>query len=215
MKLRYNRVVVFFLTLMIGGMVPVFGADGEMSDETDTMDRKSRIVEVGSVDPEGTLGNVTAEQILDLANNTAIASMQRNHISSSRRISYMFPGWGQFKNDENLAGALFLISDILVVSGTLVGAYFLLPDDVRFVNLDYINEPFTDIKNTWMAHSFKDYLPTLAVLAGGKIIRSTLRFFSSAHAGRVAERNIEDGTITFDPVFEIGDDGLLSMKMSY
>jgi hypothetical protein len=215
MKLRYNRVIVLFLTLMIAGIGPVFGADEEMGNNADTKGRKTRIIPVGTVDPQGTLGNVTAEQILDLANNAAIASMQRKHISSSRRISYLFPGWGQFKNDETLAGAIFLVSDLLVISGTLVGAYFLLPDDVRFANLDYINEPFADIKETWVAHSFKDYLPTFAVLAGGKIARTALRFFSSAHAGRAAEQNIEDGTITFDPVFEIGDDGLLSMKMSY
>jgi hypothetical protein len=44
-----------------------------------------------------------------------------------------------------------------------------------------------------------DFLPSIGVLAGGGLIQAVLRGVSSRHAAALAERNIAEGNITFEP----------------
>ena len=115
----------------------------------------------------------------------------------------MLPGKGQFMNGDALSGALFLTADILVVAGTLVGTYFLLPEALQFGQLDYLNTSHTDIKAAWKGAAetttFMQALPTLGVLTGGMLLHKGISIWSAKHAAKLARDNIDAGNITFEP----------------
>ena len=92
-----------------------------------------------------------------------------------------------------------LLADTAVAAGTLLGVYFLLPQDLRFNQLDYFNTSYSDIKNRWESHTFMDLLPAIGVMAGGGLVSGALRVLSAKRAGKAARRNIEEGNITFEP----------------
>jgi hypothetical protein len=124
-------------------------------------------------------------------------------------MSFMMPGSGQFLNKEYGTGAAFLAADLAVVAGTLIGAYYLLPDNVRFQNLDYFHTPLDDIHDAWRDNTFTDYLPSLAVLAGGGVLKVVVGQLSSAHAGKAARRSIEAGKVSFEPDLLLVPDGMM------
>ena len=113
----------------------------------------------------------------------SVAQQKDRHIQHSKRMSFMFPGLGQIKNDDKLSGALFISADIALTAGSLIGAYFLLPADLRFDQLDYFNTPNSTIKQRWESHTFVDMLPTMGVLAGGWLLQGGLRI-ATVRAGR-------------------------------
>jgi len=86
-----------------------------------------------------------------------------------------------------------------VVAGTLIGSYYLLPDDLRFQQLDYFNTSWSDIRTRWEGHSFMDYLPSMGLMTGGWVLKAILGQISSSHAGRLARRNIDGGKKSFEP----------------
>jgi hypothetical protein len=145
------------------------------------------------------LGELTIDQIRDALGQVSVARQKAAFIERSKAMSFMLPGMGQFVNRDPLAGSLFLSADVLVVAGTLVGAYFLLPKELQFGQLNYFTDSYTAIEQAWKNQSFVDMLPTLGVLAAGWLVDGGLRLFSSKHAGNLARRNVENGTITFEP----------------
>jgi hypothetical protein len=145
------------------------------------------------------LGDLTIDQVRDALGQISVARQKAAFIEHSKAMSFMLPGMGQFANRDPLAGSLFLTSDVLVVAGTLVGAYFLLPDELQFAHLNYFTAPYSTIETRWKNQSFVDMLPSLGVLAAGWLVDGGLRLFSSKHAGKLARRNVENGTITFEP----------------
>ena len=128
----------------------------------------------------------------------------------------MLPGAGQFMTGDAVGGVLFLAGDIVVVTGTLIGAYYLLPADLQFNSLNYFTSSFATIRKTWEDHSFVDLLPSMGLMAGGFIIKCAIGHFSSAGAARAALRNIADGKVTFAPNLEFMDHGFgMGMRMKY
>ena len=111
----------------------------------------------------------------------------------------MHPGMGQYMNHDTLGGTLFLIGDLAVFAGTLVGAYFLLPADLQFDRLNYLTTPFSTIKDRWLARNLEEALPVLGVLAGGALVKFGLGALSSSHAGSLAKKNVSEGKISFEP----------------
>jgi hypothetical protein len=91
--------------------------------------------------------------------------------------------------------------------------YFLLPEDLQFKNLDYLNSSFAAVRDRWEAHSFVDLLPTVAVLAGGGLVKGVLGGLSAKHAGKIARRNIEQGRVTFEPNLFLLPHGPMMMGM--
>ncbi len=148
---------------------------------------------------EGQLGSLSFAELRDLAGRLSVAQQKDHFVARSRFMSRMLPGSGEFLNKDYGSGAAFLATDVAVVTGTLVGAYWLLPSDLRFQQLDYLNTSFTNIENAWKGHTFMDYLPSLAMLAGGGVLKAILGQVSSDHAARLAKRNIDSGKITFEP----------------
>ncbi len=164
---------------------------------------------------EGQLGSLTYAELRDLAGRLSVARQKDRFVARSRAMSFMMPGSGQFLNKDYGSGAAFLAADLAVVTGTLVGAYWLLPSDLRFQQLDYFNTPFSTIETTWKGHSFMDYLPSLGVLAGGGVLKAILGQVSSSHAARLAKRNIDSGKITFEPNLLALPDGGMMMGLGW
>jgi hypothetical protein len=164
---------------------------------------------------EGELGALSYGQLREVAGRLSVARQKDRFVARSKAMSFMIPGSGQFLNKDYGSGAAFLAADLAVVAGTLVGAYYLLPDDLRFQQMDYLNTSFNDIHDAWRAHSFTDYLPSLGVLAGGGVLKAILGQFSSMHAGRLARRNIDAGKITFEPNLLALPDGGLMMGLGW
>ena len=165
------------------------------------------------------LGDFTVGEAQQLLGEISIAYQKAAYVSKSRGASFILPGMGQFMNDDPGAGALFLSLDVLTGVGTLLGAYFLLPDELQFDQLNYFNDSFSTIETTWKSQSFMDLLPSLGVLAGGGLVQVILRAVSSNHAAKLAEERIAAGEITFEPKLSIlpGGPGAMGfgMGMSY
>jgi hypothetical protein len=166
-----------------------------------------------------TLGDLTVEEARELLGQISVARQKAAFIERSKAMSFMMPGMGQFANRDPLSGSLFLTADLLVTAGTLVGAYFMLPSELQFGELNYFTDSYSTIKNRWEAQSFVDLLPSLGVLAGGWFVSGGIRFFASKHAEKLARRNIADGTITFEPelvLLPVGPGAMgLGMHMRY
>jgi len=145
------------------------------------------------------LGELTVSETEELLGEISIAYQKAAYVSKSRAMSFMLPGLGQFMNDDPGMGALFLGLDVAAGVGTLLGAYFLLPSELQFDQLNYFTKPYSVIETRWKDQSFVDLLPTLGVLAGGGLIQGILRGVSAKHAARLAEEQIAAGTITFEP----------------
>jgi hypothetical protein len=135
------------------------------------------------------------------------------YVQRSRMASFMIPGMGQFINRDTLGGSLFLASEIALSAATMAGAYFLLPANVRFDQLNYFAVPKQDIKLEWQKNTLQEYLPSMAVMAGGMLAQGALRLFSSANAGSLARTRIAEGKVTFTPSFDFMGRGLrMGMK---
>jgi TM2 domain-containing membrane protein YozV len=145
------------------------------------------------------LGELTVGEAQDLLGEISIAYQKAAYVTKSRMLSLMMPGLGQFMNDDPGMGALFLSLDVLTGVGTLLGAYFLLPGELQFDQLNYFKRPYIDIETAWKGQSFVDLLPSLGVLAGGGLVQVILRGVSSKHAANLAEQRIAAGEITFEP----------------
>lgn len=145
------------------------------------------------------LGTLTGTEIRKVLDELSIARQKEAYVRRSEFASLMIPGAGQFMNHAPTSGALFLAGDIAVAAGTVVGAYFLLPSDLRFGSTNYFTDSFNTIKNNWMNHSFVDYLPSMAVAAGGMLVDHIIRRIAADNAGSLARENIRTGKVTFRP----------------
>ena len=145
------------------------------------------------------VGDFTMSEMKDLALELSIPFQKMQYVKESKTASAVFPGMGQYMNDDPVNGTLFLLSHLSVTAGTLIGAYFMLPDELQFDNLNYISDSYSTINERWENQSIKDMLPTMGVIAGGFIVNSVIRYLSSAHAGKLAQKNIADGKIKFEP----------------
>ena len=168
-----------------------------------------------STTQEEQLGALSLGELRELAGRLSVARQKDRFVARSKAMSFMAPGMGEFMNKDYGSGAALLAADLAVVAGTLAGAYFLLPEDLRFQQLDYLNTPWAAIRGRWESHTFMDYLPSMALLAGGGLVKGILGQFSSTHAGKLARRNIEQGKITFEPDLLLLPDGGMMMGMGW
>jgi hypothetical protein len=191
-------------------------AQGEKSPREELNDEVTAILDRNASTTLGTMSLGDAEKI---AGEISVAYQKYDYIESSRAASFMLPGLGQFKNGDAMGGSLFLIGDLAVTAGALLGAYYLLPANVRFDSLDYLNTPLSAIRTTWQSNTVMNYLPSAGVLAGGMLVNGLLRWFSAENATSLARKNIADGKVTFQPRFVplfgplAGPDGRMGMGM--
>jgi hypothetical protein len=151
------------------------------------------------------IGSMTVADAQKLLGDLSIVRQKAHYVQRARMASFMMPGAGQFMAGDAVGGSLFLVGDLAIFAGTLVGAYFLLPASVQYgsgpgtTGLDYWGAPLADIKTAWISNSILSYLPSVGVMAGGMILRGLLGLWSSKSAGALARQNIADGKITFEP----------------
>ena len=126
----------------------------------------------------------------------------------------MMPGLGQFMNGDAVGGSLFLASGLAVAAGTIVGYYFLMPEELRFSNLDYLNTPAVSvheqIKTAYESMTLTDALPLAGVVAGGMLLHHVIAHVSAHHASKLAMGRIESGAIEFTPI-----SGMLAKGLSH
>jgi hypothetical protein len=210
-----KKTLVTFLVasaLLIGaGMTPVFAqkADEPLGFEAEL---DAALSEMASTQ----IGTLTGADLAKLADRLSIARQKVRYVQRARAASFMLPGAGQFMTGDTLGGSLYLAGDVVLEAGILIGAYFLLPTNVQFTNLDYLNAPLGTISSAWQSNSVVAYLPSIGVLVGGAIVKGILRHVSSAGAAREARQNIVDGKVTFAPKFDFDRHGFgMGMMMQY
>jgi hypothetical protein len=162
--------------------------------------------EISAIEKEmgGTsMGTLTVADMEKIAGRISVAIQKEEYVRRSAMESMILPGLGQFKNQDPLGGSLFMGANLVVVAGTLIGGYFLLPSNVQFNNLDYLNSSLNNIHNTWGSNSLVSYLPTAGVLVGGMVLSGLIRYFSAQNAADLAAKSIDKGTVTFEPTFSM------------
>ena len=145
------------------------------------------------------IGEFTLIEMKEVALDLSIPFQKMQYVKKSKTASAIIPGLGQFMNDDPASGTFFLLTDISVITGTLIGAYHMLPDELKFDNLNYYSDSHSKITDRWESQSFEDMLPTMGVLAGGVVVSAVIRMLSASHAGKLAQKNIAEGKIKFDP----------------
>ncbi len=155
------------------------------------------------------VGSLTVADLTKVAARLSIAQQKRAYVTRVSVASIFFPGAGQFMAGDTLGGVLFLTGDLAVMTGAVLGAYYLLPADLQFTSLDYYTGRITDIRTAWLDHSLKDYLPSFGVMAGGMLLKGILGHVSSRLAADQARRNIASGKVTFTPSFDFLGHGFM------
>lgn len=162
------------------------------------------------------LGGLTVGDLARLAARISLAEQKARYVQRARAASRFLPGVGQFMTGDTVGGALFLAGDAAIMAGTLIGAYALLPGNVQFSSLDYLNDPLGSIRSRWESNSIGDYLPSCGVMLGGVILKAVLGHFASEEAARRARENIAEGRVTFTPNLEFLGRGFgVGMRMRY
>ncbi len=133
-----------------------------------------------------------------------LALSKDQYLEETSKMSLIMPGAGQFKNGDTSEGIGFLSLHLAVVTGTLTGFYFLLPADLRFNNLDYLDTSLRDINDAWQAHSIRDYLPSIGVLMAGAVLDMGIRYWASREAYAGARAAVESGRAELKPVLGPG-----------
>ncbi len=193
---------LLLLMMMIVG-ISVF-ADGFIMDINEyENDDYNTYIQEAAVILEGLdsrkIGEFTVDELKALSMDLSIPFQKIQYVRKSKIASAVFPGVGQYMNDDAIGGTLFMLSNIAVISGTLITAYFMLPDEVNFDNLDYENDSKAVIQTAWDNQSFNDLLPAMGVMAAGIVVNGVIRMISADHAGKLAQKNIAESKIKFEP----------------
>ena len=201
---------VFMLAAVAAGAFA--GSDGDDRDGRGHHGSMSGIEEEVqaflSENADHSIGDFTVGEVAEVLGRISVVQQEAMFVHKSRAASLMLPGLGQFMNKEPLSGALFLSADLLVTAGSLVGAYFLLPAELRFDQFDYLSATHTEIKALMASQSARAMLPAMGVAAGGAVVSGILRLVAAGNAGKLAIRNIGNGTVTFEPRIGFGGIGI-------
>jgi hypothetical protein len=141
-----------------------------------------------------------------------LAAQKDAYVERSAMASMRLPGSGQFKNGDTAGGSLFLAAHIATVAGSLVGEYFLLPANLRFDKLDYLNSSLSDIKTAWGGHSLVDYLPSMGIALAGMIVDGGLKVWSASSAYAEAKASVDSDKAKLRPLM---GPGFIGMGMRY
>lgn len=168
-------------------------------EDADYLVYKEEAAEVLESVNNTSIGELTLIEMKEVALDLSIPFQKMQYVKKSKIASAIFPGIGQFMNEDPASGTFFLLTDIAVTTGTLIGAYYLLPDELKFNRLNYFRDSSATIDERWENQSFMDMLPSMGVIAGGIVVSGIVRLISATHAGKLAQKNIEDGKVQFEP----------------
>jgi len=203
MNFRWARSLAIVVTLC----APAFGEEDEESHERNDRDKgrhemgyDSEIENVMREYRDRPIGELTFAELDEMMAQLSVPQQKAAYVRRSSFASRMLPGLGQFKNGATGLGVLFLVSEIAISAGSMVGSYLLLPESVmQGVGLDYLNDSFTEIETAWNSLSLSDIAPAMGIMAAGVLLDAILRFVSAKHAGRLARQRVDSGGITFAP----------------
>lgn len=197
-KYVFEIFILIFFTISVSGFA---------ESNNNLLPLEKEIQKKISENREITLDSIPVGEITSLLHDMSILRQQKMYIHKSAIQSYIFPGWGQLKNDDTLNGLLFIGAHLLLRGVSTAGSYFLLPGQVQFSSINYFTTPFGDIKSAWENLSFMDLLPSIGVSTAGSIACLILRHASSNHAEQLAREQVISGKITFSPVISINHIG--------
>jgi hypothetical protein len=158
------------------------------------------------------LGEMTINQLSPYWDRMDTALSKDIYLKQTSMLSFALPGAGQLRNGDTAEGLGFMALNLTVMAGTLTGAYFLLPADLRFDRLNYFNTSFQKIGDTWNSHSFNDYLPSMGTMAIGCLIDMIIRAWSSEAAYHESIAAIDSGRANIEP---LAGPGYLGIRMRF
>ncbi|HTX74230.1 MAG TPA: hypothetical protein VMC79_15470 [Rectinemataceae bacterium] len=150
------------------------------------------------------LGTVSIDSLAPYWARIQAAAEKDRYVRTAAMMSLHLPGAGQFRSGDPLAGSGFLSLHLALVFGSMVGSYFLLPADLRFDRIDYLNDSLGSIGTAWRSHSVSDYLPALGVAAAGGLLDGAVRVWSARSAAVEARREVASGTAKLEPLMGPG-----------
>lgn len=153
---------------------------------------------------EREFGDLSISLLAPYWTRLSLALSKDQYLEETSRLSLMMPGAGQFKNGDTSKGIGFLSLHLAVVTGTLTSFYFLLPSDLRFDELDYLDTSLKGIHDAWQAHSINDYLPSIGAVVVGSLVNIGVRYWSSQEAYAGARDAVESGRAELKPVLGPG-----------
>ena len=154
------------------------------------------------------LGELSGAQLSALGLRLGLAAGKEAYLEESIAASFMEPGSWHLKNGQAGAGAGFVALHLGASLGSLVAAYFLLPVDLRFDRLDYLNSSFSAMNAAWNSHSVNDYLPAMGACLVGGILDGALRYWAARSAAEGARAAIEEGRTRIEPCLAPGFMGM-------
>jgi hypothetical protein len=193
--------------MMVGGVATVtaesFGSHGEEYEwdlsEEEMLPYNTTIEQFLDEHRTRSLDELTIGDLRDLGARLSVLAQEEGYVRSARQASQVMPGAGQFMVDAPGPGIAFAGGSLVVVAGTLVGTYFVLPKRVQFHNTDYINDSFREISTAWRAQSIMSLLPAFGVLVGGGIVHGILSDVAADDAERRARAQVDSGAKRFEP----------------
>lgn len=147
------------------------------------------------------LGELKVNDLIPVARRLDVAQQKDWFVGAAGGLSMLWPGAGQFMAGDATGGVLHTTLHVGVTAAALFWAHSLLPDDLRWGNLDY---PYTDSKTieaTWKSHRPADFLPAAGALAAGFTVDLVVRAWSARDAQYTAKARIDSGDIGFEPRF--------------
>lgn len=194
-----KRVLLLLLILLIGVTAFAESERGHHDMDATHMEIESILSKYSDIP----FGEVTLNDVQDLAGELSIPMQQSAYVQKARIASMIMPGMGQFITGDTVGGALYAAADVAIAAGTMVGLYFLLPPELQFDQLNYFTATHAEIKTAWQTAkdnmTFANSWPIMSVAAGSMLLQHGLRFFSARQAADRARANIADGTVKFEP----------------
>lgn len=202
---------ILVATVLILSVAPAFAMDpqdfvGDSLSEEELAPYQQAIDEFLSTREAQSLDSITIGELRELGAELSVVSQELQYVRTARIASRFVPGSGHFKIGDGGRGAAFLAGSLAITAGTLVGAYFALPEAVQFDNVDYIDDSFRDIGSAWRGESIGSVLPAFAVLVGGGMLQAILGEIAARDAGRRAQAQIDSGSVQFEPRPYMGPD---------
>ena len=194
------------------------GHDGHQWDKESLQYSMGAMEEFFQTNADRTAGELTFAEYQQAAAELSIAQQKDKYIFDVRMRSFMFPGSGHFKLDREGRGLLFGTAGFAMTAGTLVTAYYLLPDELKFDELNYITDSFSTIETAWESQSIETMWPAFATMAGGMLVKGIVRVAALYDAGKIAEEQIESGQKTFQPepfLMMAGSVPMMGMRIEY
>lgn len=222
-----RRIVIATIAIAIAA-APAFAQSGGMGrhhgHDAHQWDKESLQYTIGAMEEffqanaDRPAGELTFSEYQQAAAELSIAQQKDEYLSEVRMRSFLMPGSGHFKVDREVRGLLFGATGLAMTAGTLVTAYYLLPDELKFDELNYITESFSEIETAWEAQSIETMWPAFATMAGGMLVKTVVRIAALYDAGKIAEEQIESGQKTFQPepfLMMAGTVPMMGMRIEY